>query len=96
MLLCDTIHTARGIVLLTFTDGHPHRHLVFFDIKTVPFRVVLFESFDTVGDGDTGRPIGFQSSSIEVELVLDPERATNEVTETAVYLQEIQRRVYVG
>ena len=58
------------------------------DVNVRPSRTILLKSLDAIGDSDAGRPIGLQPSGIEVEFVLDPERVTNEVAETAVYLQE--------
>jgi len=51
-------------------------------VKILPPRTALSASLGAVSDGDTGRPIRRQSSSIEVEFVTDPGRTTDEVTET--------------
>ena len=82
----DAIHTTRsglppGIVCV-------RRFLIPIGSKVHPSRTILFKSLDAVGDGNASCPIELQPSGTEIEFVLDPEGVTNEVVETAVYLQE--------
>lgn len=54
------------------TAGQAHCNFVLVDFNVPPSRVILPKSLDAVCDGDTGRPVRFQSSRVEVKLVLDP------------------------
>ena len=82
----DAIHTTRSG--LPAAVKCMRRFSTSIDIDVRPSRTILLKSLDAVGDGNAGRPIGFQSSCTEVEFVLNPERVTNEIVETAVYLRE--------